>query len=100
MLSLAPAWVYLDRRAAEAIVESLPAAKQGVASAMNDVSRELGGAVGIALIGSALTVGYRSSVDHQSAGLDPALVEATRNSAAGGLEKAELAGSSLLRYWM
>jgi len=78
----------------EAIVESLPAAKQGVASAMNDVSRELGGAVGIALIGSALTVGYRSSVDHQSAGLDPALVEATRNSAAGGLAKAEQAGSS------
>jgi len=78
----------------EAIVETLPAAKQRVASAMNDVSRELGGAVGIAIIGSALTVGYRSSVDHQSSAIDPALLEATRNSAATGLATAEQAGAS------
>ena len=46
------------RQACEAIVEALPASKQSVASAINDVSRELGGAIGIAVLGSALTAGY------------------------------------------
>ena len=35
-----------------AIVTSLPRAKQGVGSAVNDVSRELGSALGIAILGS------------------------------------------------
>ncbi len=46
--------------ATNAIVESLPAAKQGLASAVNDTSREMGGAFGIAIVGSAFTAGYRS----------------------------------------
>jgi EmrB/QacA subfamily drug resistance transporter len=54
--------------ATEAITETLPLEKQGVASALNDTSRELGGAVGIALLGSVLTAGYRSAVE-------PALVD-------------------------
>src|SRR5581483_8907281 len=37
--------------ATTAIVASLPRNKQGVASAINDVSRELGGALGIAVLG-------------------------------------------------
>ena len=45
-----------------AITESLPPEKQGVASALNDTVRELGGAVGIALLGSLVSAGYRSSV--------------------------------------
>jgi hypothetical protein len=77
----------------EAIVEALPPAKQGVASAMNDVSRELGGALGIALIGSALTVGYRSSIDENSAEIAQDLLAATRDSAAAGLQAATQAGS-------
>ncbi len=36
------------------ITVSLPADKQGVASALNDTVRELGGAVGVALAGVAL----------------------------------------------
>jgi hypothetical protein len=46
--------------ATNAIVESLPLAKQGLASAVNDTSRELGAAFGIAILGSAFTAGYRS----------------------------------------
>jgi predicted MFS family arabinose efflux permease len=42
------------------ITESLPASQQGVGSALNDLSRELGGALGIAVLGSALTATYRS----------------------------------------
>ena len=40
--------------ATTAIVASLPRVrdKQGVASAVNDISRELGGALGIAVLGS------------------------------------------------
>ncbi len=70
--------------ATEAIVEALPPQKQGVASAMNDVTRELGGALGIAIIGSMLTAGYRSSV--QDAGTLPEpLVEPIADSAGAGL---------------
>ncbi|NMN98684.1 MFS transporter [Antrihabitans stalactiti] len=40
--------------ATSALTEALPADQQGVASAMNDLARELGGAVGIAVLGSVL----------------------------------------------
>ncbi|HET6151600.1 MAG TPA: MFS transporter [Marmoricola sp.] len=46
--------------ATSAITEALPDAQQGVGSALNDLSRELGGAFGIAVIGSILTATYRS----------------------------------------
>jgi EmrB/QacA subfamily drug resistance transporter len=46
--------------ATSAITEALPAAQQGVGSALNDLSRELGGAFGIAVIGSVLTATYRN----------------------------------------
>ncbi|MCB0953131.1 MAG: MFS transporter [Microthrixaceae bacterium] len=46
----------------EAITATLPDEKQGVASALNDTSRELGGAVGVALLGSILTAGYSSKI--------------------------------------
>ena len=48
--------------ATTAIVASLPREKQGVASAVNDVSRELGGALGIAVLGSVMNSAYRSGV--------------------------------------
>jgi fucose permease len=48
--------------ATEAITASLPADKQGVASAMNDTTREIGGAIGVALLGSILSASYKSSI--------------------------------------
>lgn len=53
----------------EVITETLPADKQGVASAINDTSRELGGALGVALLGSVLSSGYRSAIEPRLAGL-------------------------------
>jgi EmrB/QacA subfamily drug resistance transporter len=50
--------------ATTAIVASLSATKQGVASAMNDLSREVGGALGIAVLGSALVDRYRAGAAH------------------------------------
>src|SRR5262249_6802559 len=46
--------------ATSSITSSLPLEQQGVASAVNDLSRELGGALGIAIIGSIMTAVYRS----------------------------------------
>ncbi|MEM8903906.1 MAG: MFS transporter [Actinomycetota bacterium] len=72
--------------ATEAIVEALPRQRQGVASAMNDVTREVGGALGIAIVGSALTSGYRSSVEADlPAELPPELAGAIGDSAGAGL---------------
>jgi EmrB/QacA subfamily drug resistance transporter len=49
--------------ATSAITGALPPAQQGVGSALNDLSREVGGATGIAVIGSILTSTYSSHVD-------------------------------------
>jgi EmrB/QacA subfamily drug resistance transporter len=45
-----------------AITQSLPREKQGVASAANDVAREFGSALGIAVLGGMLAAVYRSTV--------------------------------------
>jgi fucose permease len=44
------------------ITPALPASQQGVASALNDLSREVGGAVGIAVLASILTAAYQSNL--------------------------------------
>lgn len=59
--------------ATTAIVSSLPQEKQGVASAVNDLAREVGGALGIAVLGSALTDRYQSGVADSTAHLPAAL---------------------------
>jgi fucose permease len=61
--------------ATEVITATLPLDKQGVASALNDTSRELGGAIGIALLGSALTAGYKSAIEPMLAGVPTQLAE-------------------------
>jgi EmrB/QacA subfamily drug resistance transporter len=48
--------------ATESIMGSLPRAKAGVGSAVNDTTRQVGGAIGVALIGSLLASVYRSDV--------------------------------------
>jgi MFS family permease len=48
--------------ATAAITDSLPPQLQGVGSAVNDLSRELGGALGIAILGSLLSSTYRQSL--------------------------------------
>ncbi|TME25757.1 MAG: MFS transporter [Chloroflexi bacterium] len=77
--------------ATTAIVASLPREKQGVASAINDVSRELGGALGIAVLGSILNTAYRSGVEQHTAALPAALADKAR----GSLGAAEAIGHRL-----
>jgi hypothetical protein len=45
-----------------AITSALPDEKQGVASAVNDTAREVGSAIGIAILGAALTNTYKSEI--------------------------------------
>ena len=77
--------------ATTAIVASLPREKQGVASAVNDVSRELGGALGIAVLGSVFNAAYRSGAAASTAHL-PAPVA---DKVASSLAAAEQVGGSL-----
>jgi len=79
--------------ATTAIVTSLPRAKQGVASAMNDVSRELGSALGIAILGSLFSSGYRSGVSTATGDLAPATAEAVERSAGAGFAAASQLGA-------
>jgi EmrB/QacA subfamily drug resistance transporter len=48
--------------ATESIMGSLPRAKAGVGSAVNDTTRQMGGALGVALLGSLLASVYRHDV--------------------------------------
>ena len=69
--------------ATTALVASLPPAKAGVGSAMNDTTREIGGAVGIAVGGALLSVGYRRGVEDDLGGLDPESAEIAQDSFGG-----------------
>jgi len=64
--------------ATAAITEALPAAQQGVGSALNDLSREVGGALGIAVIGSIVTAVYSASL--HLTGVPAALADKARGS--------------------
>ena len=64
--------------ATTAITEALPQAEQGVGSALNDLSREVGGALGTAVIGSVVTAVYSSSL--QIPGAPAPLVAKARSS--------------------
>ena len=68
--------------ATTAIVNSLPVAKQGVASAVNDTAREVGGALGVAVLGSAFNTAYRSGITEHLGGLSSGDAEGAREAPA------------------
>jgi EmrB/QacA subfamily drug resistance transporter len=80
--------------ATTAIVSSLPDHRQGIASAVNDLSREVGGVFGIAVLGSILNSGYRHDVAPATASLPQPASEAARDSIASAAEIADRAGSA------
>jgi len=54
--------------ATESIMGSLPPAKAGVGSAVNDTTREIGGALGVAVLGSVMSSTYRPRVSDAISG--------------------------------
>ncbi|MBE1573555.1 DHA2 family efflux MFS transporter permease subunit [Amycolatopsis roodepoortensis] len=76
----------------EAITASLPRAKQGVASALNDVTREFGTALGVALLGALVATGYRGAIDGRLTGIPQGAADDAREGVANAVAAAENAG--------
>jgi hypothetical protein len=73
--------------ATESIMGSLPRQKAGIGSAMNDVVREVGGTLGIAVLGSALASTYASTMHGAESGLSDDAA-ATASDSVGGAHAA------------
>jgi EmrB/QacA subfamily drug resistance transporter len=78
--------------ATTAIVSSLPSHRQGIASAVNDLAREVGGAFGIAVLGSVLNSGYRADMATATARMPEPAAGAARDSIAAATQIAAHAG--------
>ncbi|MBH0053638.1 MULTISPECIES: MFS transporter [unclassified Salinibacterium] len=65
-----------------AITQSLPREKQGVASAVNDVAREFGSALGIAVLGGVLASVYRTTVSDATTQLPADIADKVQESIA------------------
>jgi EmrB/QacA subfamily drug resistance transporter len=63
-----------------AVMGAVPEAKAGVGSAMNDLLRQLGGAMGVAVIGSVINTVYRDRMTDAVSGLPPAAAGAAHDS--------------------
>ncbi|MCZ4511489.1 MFS transporter [Streptomyces sp. ActVer] len=77
----------------EAITSALPRERQGVASALNDVTREFGTALGVALLGALLSAGYRNAIDARLAGVPEGPADTAREGVANALDAAPRAGN-------
>ena len=68
--------------ATDSVMGSLPLFKAGVGSAVNDTTRQVGGALGVAVIGSVLATTYGDKITSFFAGtpVPQEVVDATRNS--------------------
>jgi EmrB/QacA subfamily drug resistance transporter len=71
--------------ATDAIMGSLPIAKASVGSAVNDATRITGGALGVAVLGSMLSTGYRGDMEEAVAGMPAPAAEAAQESLAGAI---------------
>ncbi|MBI4259169.1 MAG: MFS transporter [Actinobacteria bacterium] len=64
----------------ESIMGSLPLAKSGVGSAMNDTTRQVGGALGVAVLGSILASGYGTAIEPALRGAPAQVAQAAGDS--------------------
>jgi EmrB/QacA subfamily drug resistance transporter len=79
--------------ATESILSVLPPAKAGIGSAVNDATRETGGALGVAVVGSVFSSIYLHRLAHSPiASLPPAVAGAARSSVGAALQIAHGAG--------
>ena len=81
------------------IMSAVPLSKAGVGSAVNDTTRELGGALGIAILGSIANSAYRTAIDLGGLGLGTAARSQARESIGGAAHIASgLPGNSVLQH--
>jgi EmrB/QacA subfamily drug resistance transporter len=93
MLFLGAGLTMTSAPATEAILGSLPREKAGVGSAVNDTTRELGGTLGVAVIGSVFSSVYGPRLVEALAGLPipAAALEVAESSVQGAVAVAEQA---------
>ncbi|MFM1844699.1 MAG: hypothetical protein RI917_17 [Actinomycetota bacterium] len=65
-----------------AITSALPQEKQGVASAVNDTAREVGAALGIAILGASMTDTYKREMESATSSLPAEIAEKLEKSVA------------------
>jgi EmrB/QacA subfamily drug resistance transporter len=86
--------------ATNSVMGSLPLGKAGVGSAMNDTTRQVGGALGVAVLGSILTSSYRASIGSSLFGLPSNALAVAKSSLGGALavggQVGGAAGSSIV----
>lgn len=85
--------------ATEAIMGVVSADKAGVGSAVNDATREVGGTLGVAVIGSVYASIYRAGLDVPGIGTDEGARAAAKDSigaAVAAAQRASIDGSGLL----
>jgi EmrB/QacA subfamily drug resistance transporter len=70
--------------ATASIMGSVPAARAGVGSAINDTTRQVGGALGVAVMGSVAAAGYRSDLVHHV----PSVASTARDSLGAAMQAA------------
>jgi MFS transporter, DHA2 family, multidrug resistance protein len=76
------------------IMSAVPLSKAGVGSAVNDTTRELGGALGIAVFGSIVNSAYRANIDLSGLELTPAQTAEAQDSIGAAAMTASRAGGS------
>jgi EmrB/QacA subfamily drug resistance transporter len=69
--------------ATESVMSAVPDAKAGVGSAMNDVNRQVAGALGVAVIGSVASSVYSSKLESATAALRQGVADAAIDSIGG-----------------
>jgi len=80
----------------DAIMGSLPLAKAGVGSAVNDTTRQIGGAVGVAIVGSVFSSIYSSQIADAASGrpIPPVILDGIKDSVGFALSAASQIGGS------
>jgi EmrB/QacA subfamily drug resistance transporter len=78
--------------ATNSIMGAVPKEHAGVGSAVNDTTRQVGGALGVAILGSILSTAYGSNLGDAAAGLPPSLSERARDSIGETLQVAAVIG--------
>jgi MFS family permease len=94
MIAIGAGIGFTSAPATEAIMGVVPAAKAGIGSAVNDATRELGGTLGVAVIGSVAVSLYRHHLDHNIT--DPAILGPARASAGAAATLAQQIGDPTL----
>lgn len=78
------------------LMSAVPRNRSGMGSAMNDTTRELGGALGVAVLGAILSAAYAANVHETASKLPAAAAEAVEGSLAAAVALTDKMGEAAL----